>query len=310
MNNQNNKNILILKSDKDDFERFYINQMQSDNISTQAIYKFRSGIGWLIQILWIELLHLPLQHVWYASWKKELTLYDIVIIFDRNLSWSIIPYIKKKNKKKVIAWYWNPVKKFIPNKYLKYCEAWSFDEYDCKKYGMKKNIQFHVGSVVQQGKEIVYNALFIGKDKGRYKTVMKIKQFLEDSNLTVFINIVKDKSSVINDDGVIRDYKEPISYYQVSEKIQECECIIDVPQSGQSGMTLRVLEALQYNRKLITTDKTIKKYDWYDPKRVLIFDSETSKEEIIDFFKGTFQTNDEYGRLYSFENWIDNFIRY
>lgn len=76
--------ILILKSDKDNFERFYIKNMQTENIKTVPIYRVNDGIMWKILWLWQEILELPLYWIWYGKWKESLRQYDTLILFDSN----------------------------------------------------------------------------------------------------------------------------------------------------------------------------------------------------------------------------------
>lgn len=48
------------------------------------------------------------------------------------------------------------------------------------------------------------------------------------------------------------------------------KAVIDSPQSGQRGLTMRTLEVLGSNRKLITTNGDIVNYDFYDPANIFV----------------------------------------
>ena len=76
--------VLILKSDRSEFEEFYIKHMQAENIDTCPIYKVKSGLGWYAAVMWIEKLKLPGGQLFYGAWKKQIRNYDTVIVFDRN----------------------------------------------------------------------------------------------------------------------------------------------------------------------------------------------------------------------------------
>lgn len=297
------RNILIIKSVKDDFERFFLEHMQTTNISTQPIYKFSSGFGWVIQIIWIEILHLPFQQIWYGAWKKEISNYDTVIVFDRNLGWSIIPYLKKKNGNRIIAWYWNIVKKPFPKKYLKYCEVWSFDEEDCKKYGYRKNVQFYFKNIMLNAHDIEYDAIFVGKDKNRYDILKKMNSEMQKQGLNTCILIIKDNTSYDNTNEL---YAKEMSYVQILDLIARSKCIIDVQQDGQTGITIRVLEALFFKKKLITTDKLIHKKNCLDKKNIYIWGDEC--KNVMQFINEPYcddSLNTE--EKMSFESWIENF---
>jgi hypothetical protein len=49
-----------------------------------------------------------------------------------------------------------------------------------------------------------------------------------------------------------------------------CNVILDVAKQGQTGLTFRPFEALGLNKKLITTNASIKDYDFYDPENIMI----------------------------------------
>lgn len=309
MSNRVEKRTLILKSDRTNFERFYIDNMQRENVVTLPIYSFRGGLLWYVTVMWIEKLNLPFKEIFYNKlWKYDLKDYDMVVIFDRNLSWDIIGYIKKKNPKiRCIAWYWNTIldsqKMDVPSKYKNMCEKWSFDQLDCDNYECKKNIQFYFEGLDKVGfKEKEYDAFFVGTDKGRYKIICDVISALEKYGYTTFKGVIKDKTS-----DVTNDYIEPMNYKDVIALIQKSECIIDIPQDNQDGITLRVLEALFFGRKLITTNPNIRNFDFYNSNNILVWNNPT-REEIDTFFNSELVTIDKrIVRRYSFESWIKNF---
>jgi len=303
------KKYLILKSNKDDFEKFYLEHMQAENVTTMPIYKYNRGILWDIIVIWIEKLCLPFQSVWYSCWKNTVQSYDVIIIFDRNLNWNLIPYIRKRNPMiRIIVWYWNIVheKNLLPDKYRKYCEVWSFDKQDCIQYGMRQNSQFYFDNLGIEIKKKKFDAVFVGRDKGRACKVLKIKEVLEQCGYSVFLNIVKDRTSVEADNKL--EYNKMIDYKQVLEKISESNCIIDIPQKGQSGLTARVLEALYLRKKLITTDETILEYNFYKAQNILFWNGRCSDEEIKKFLDTPYESLDrEFLKQYTFSEWLERF---
>lgn len=322
MENNSMKKILILKSDRGDFEKYYIEHMQAENIKTVSIHRYNDGIMWKLTWLWREIFKLPCSHIWFGNWKRELSDYDEIIVFDNNLNWNILKYINKKNPKaRIIAWYWNFIKKkkqLVPKKYRRICEIWSFDKGDCIKYGIKQNTQFYVGEMREQEDLSTYSAIFVGKDKGRYEKIMEIKNFLVKNGFSVYVNVVRDKSSLISrikeKVSVIfcqsyckKDYGKPLSYYQLIKKIEKSKCIIDIPQKGQTGMTARVLEALFFHKKLITSDKTLLNFEWFREENILIWDGRPSEDKVNSFFEVPYIKIGEIEKKYSFEQWIRNF---
>lgn len=50
-----------------------------------------------------------------------------------------------------------------------------------------------------------------------------------------------------------------------------CNCILEVLQQDQAGSSLRYFEAVCYNKKLLTTNKDIVNYPFYDSRYMKVF---------------------------------------
>ena len=81
-------------------------------------------------------------------------------------------------------------------------------------------------------------------------------------------------------------------------------------KNGQEGLTLRVLEALFYSKKLITNNKNIKKYDFYNPNNIFIWGVDDEKN-LLNFINSDYITIEEnILNRYSYDSWINRFINY
>ncbi|MGX8940169.1 hypothetical protein ACWWJF_05820 [Symbiopectobacterium sp. Eva_TO] len=60
------------------------------------------------------------------------------------------------------------------------------------------------------------------------------------------------------------DYKENI------QKVIESDVVIEINHPGQDGLTLRTIEALAFNKKIITNNIKIMQYDFYTDDRFFI----------------------------------------
>ena len=65
------------------------------------------------------------------------------------------------------------------------------------------------------------------------------------------------------------------------ESVKKCSIVIDVGQSGQVGLTLRVMEAVFLNKKLITTNISVKSFDFYRSSNIYVYGHE--KRSIEEF---------------------------
>lgn len=88
---------------------------------------------------------------------------------------------------------------------------------------------------------------------------------------------------------------------------EQSKCILDAPQAGQRGLTIRTVECLGAKRKLITTNTDIKNYDFYRESNILIFEGRIDGD-------GAFFTQEyedipgEVYRKYSLRHWLETVL--
>lgn len=312
--------ILIIKSDKDDYEKFFIKNMDGPYATCKPIYRKSNSVFYLLSLLWIQILKIPGESIWYGNWKREIKKYDTIIVFDRVLSWKILKYIRKNNRNaRIIVWFWNPIKSYnqMPNE--PGVELWSFDPSNCKKYNLHYNSQFYVipenkvladrtitNKLDSQSKKIAY---FLGLDKNRSKILINIKNELQKHNVYSYFHILRDCTSKNNCEFYTN---EKISYIDNVAYINNVDVLVDIPQDGQSGMTLRQLEGLFYGKKVITTDSTMKNTDIFTSGNVYIYDQSKEKQHhLADFVFSPVENNEITEELkikYSFKSWLGRFF--
>lgn len=66
----------------------------------------------------------------------------------------------------------------------------------------------------------------------------------------------------------------PLSGTDMDKIIMNSKCILDSAQSGQVGLTIRVLESLGAKKKLITTNPDIVNYDFYREENIYVYSGE------------------------------------
>ena len=89
--------------------------------------------------------------------------------------------------------------------------------------------------------------------------------------------------------------------------LQSSRCIIDIAQEGQVGFTRRPIEALFFNKKLITNNVEIMKFDFYRNNNIFILGKD-KLEDIDSFMETDIEIiPDEIKRKYDINTWIENF---
>lgn len=222
---------------------------------------------------------LPFKSIWYDNWKYNIEKYDTVITADTGNTFAVIKDLKKNYPKlRIINWYRNPVSKSAPiiANANNYCEVWSFDKKDCEKYGLRFNPQFCVRCFVRSNKgEKKTDALFIGGNKGRLEQLLNLEKILQ-------------RKGQITDFKIVGYNSERLTYREIVERIINTRIIVDFQSAGQDGLTLRPIEALLYEKKLITNNKNIRNYKFYNSNNIFIL-NEDLEEKLDEFLKTSYQ---------------------
>lgn len=282
------KKYIILKYD---ITSVFFPKLRNDNI--YSFYK--PNINQLILKIFSKL---NLNFLFFGKWKKILKDIDVVILFDTGYKSNISKYIQRKNKNcKIIFYNWNLINedtKFILHD-INISEIWTFDKNDASKYNLKWNPQFFTHEVKLELKDLKYDILFLGRDKGREVLIENYNKIFQQKKLKTKLCIIKNE-------------KNYIPYNEYLQLLSESKCILDILSPNQSGFTLRVMEALFLKKKLITNNKEIKNYDFYNKNNIFILE-EDNTENIIDFIKSDYKTiSKEIIDLYDFENWLKRFF--
>lgn len=103
---------------------------------------------------------------------------------------------------------------------------------------------------------------------------------------------------------------EKVSPNKIAEILSRSFCVLDAPQGGQTGLTMRTLETLGSKKKLITTNETIKDYDFYNPTNIYIYTLGEDFDFSNDFFTKPYEElPEEIYEKYSLKSWISTLLK-
>ena len=255
--------------------------------------------------------------------------YNIVfLISGQSLSFSeeMIKQIKEcQLQAKFVLYQWDSQKNFpfikIVHKYFDKC--YSFDRYDTDKNPYLKFLPlFYSREYEEMGKikqtNYKYDFCFIGTAHPlKYKFIKMMAEQLKSIYSNQFIYffypspIVFIYRKIRNPELKKAHYKEfhfaPLKGHEMHDIFVNSRCILDSPQSGQLGLTIRVLEALGAKKKLITTNKDIVNYDFYHPENIYVYDGKVDLENIF-FTSEYFEIDYEIYKKYSLESWLKEIL--
>ena len=224
----------------------------------------------------------------------------------------------QNNDKNVFLW--NPVATICRNRFSKWeykhwlgksgLKVFTFDHADADRYEFNTINQVYRKPEYHTAEPCVieHNVYYVGVDKQRTALLEKLKKEFDSQGITYNLNIIKDKHTALSPELASCYIDKPIPYKESVDMINRSNCILEILQKGQDGMTLRTLEALFMNKKLMTTNRKIKEYDFYDPANVYIIggDEQRTVKEFI--YTPQVYIQDDITNASDITHWIKKFL--
>ena len=170
----------------------------------------------------------------------------------------------------------------------------SFDPYEATQYGMTYTGQYFCYPD-NRTDEIISDCFFCGLPKDRETILTDLRTFMESEGYKCDFIIPKSPA-------------DKITYPEYLRHLDQTRCVIDICQQGQAGLTRRPLEALFYNKKLITNNQEITQYDFYNPQNIFIFGKD-SIDRLTQFMSTPIQeTSRTIKDRYDINQWIRQYF--
>ncbi len=206
----------------------------------------------------------------------------------------------------------------VTEKFKYFDSLHSFDLNDCEKYPVLKFRPLFFGDQFRKEEhkgDYKYDISFCGTvDSDRYAVIRQIQKIAEEKNLKCFWFLyLQSKFIYIFYKATKKEFRgveestfsfDKMPSTEIAKVVDESRIILDVQHPKQTGLTMRTIEMIGMNKKLITTNESIKKYDFYNPVNVAVVDRKnvTIPEGFIDSVYIPLQ-NEIYEK-YSLRSWI------
>ncbi|WP_315154269.1 hypothetical protein [Capnocytophaga leadbetteri] len=247
--------------------------------------------------------------------------YDFIFVIKGDV---IIPesleIIREKNKKaKAILYLWDSIKRMSNYKKIEsyFDTIYSFDRVDTLN---NKNLKFKPLFYRSEYKKdesndsFLFDLFFIGwAHSDRAALLQKIASNLEEQKLKVkfFIFVGRMSYYISKSIRAVRSMtiQKPISPKEVVKYSRQSRAILDLAHPLQTGLTMRTIEVLfGINRKLITTNKDIANYSFYNENNILIINRENLEIPKSFFEKEFISYPKEFIESFFIENWVKDFF--
>ncbi len=216
--------------------------------------------------------------------------YDYILIIKCDMTpKSILKKLKEKYPNaKLCLYLWDSIDNIpgVTKKFKYFDTLHSFDMEDCKKYKeLKFRPLFYSDEFCKTEKKdkLKYDVSFIGTiHSDRITIINQVRDifhreklnsyffcYLQSKFVYYFYKATKKEFLHTN----INDFKfEKMSSEEVAEIIDKSKIVLDIQHPKQTGLTIRTIEMIGMNKKLITTNKSILKYDFYNPNNIKVID--------------------------------------
>lgn len=206
-----------------------------------------------------------------------------------------------------IAYFYDSSNRFSIDKLLNgiFDTIYTFDIDDSKKYNLKPITNY----IYLEKKELHLNKNYkndlfnISSVDERLVLLNKIANKCEQLKINFKFIIVGNKKPKETNKHIVFSKKNKF-IDEVIIELDNSKIFLDLIRKNQSGLSFRIFEALAYQKKIITSNKSVMEYDFYNPNNILVIDDE-NLEISISFFQTSYEPlSDEVYQKYTIENWV------
>lgn len=168
----------------------------------------------------------------------------------------------------------------------------SFDPLDCERYGFEFLPLFYAFEppAFPPGTPYEYDACFVGSvhQVSKFLRVKSIVDRLEAAGACVLKHYyVPSRSVAALRRAQVADYREvelttrTLSRAETLSAYAKSRVLVDSPQAGQRGLTIRTIESVGVNRRLVTANVEVRNYDFFASGNVVVDDGVSDLSFVI-----------------------------
>lgn len=248
--------------------------------------------------------------------KVEDDRYDyIFVLVGRGLNKECFENFLERQKTAIkILYLWDDVKRVNEFMWLSALmdRVYSFDDIDCETYGLNFLPLFYCREYLYSNEDKQYDFSFTGfLHTDRERILEEFLNIFPKERYSWYANLKTTRKHIIWKKIKSPSYRKPwyIQYNTIgmdenASVLKKTKVVLDTPHDGQNGLSMRTMEALASNTKIVTTNKNIEKYDFYNDNNIFIIDR---KNILVDekFIKTPYLTNNkQVVAKYSLDNWV------
>ncbi|WP_324682028.1 hypothetical protein [Bibersteinia trehalosi] len=244
--------------------------------------------------------------------KNEQLDYALFFLAD-NYSLDFIKYVRERtNKGGMVNYQWDGLDRF-PRIYQRlpfFDRVYVFDVQDLGKAdNLLPTTSFYFDFDLSP-QPIVYDFYFLGGHRDdRMPFIVKFTEYAQQKNWHLNFNIVinprdKHKKALYPSNVNFLFDHEAKEFRENLNAARQSRILLDFVISEHKGLSLRTFESIGYDKKLITTNAEVKKYDFYHPNNMFVLDNNFDELEAF-LTKPYIELDPSIKKKYSFSNWVN-----
>jgi len=328
MRNLLKKKILLFAPSFFDYEKEIVLKLEQMGASVDY-YEERPAIDFFTRLcikLSKDLLKRKIKSYYHNILQKICTTeYDIVLIVNIDaMTVSVLEKLKYQQKNaRFILYMWDSLKrkKNILDTLPLFDKILSFDKIDAEQHNIEFRPLFFLDQYSQLSRSTItdIDLCFIGSvHSDRFDFLKKVQIQSEKlgfrcyffmffySPILFWIKKIWDKNFRT---VKINDFQfRPLSKNEILNTICNSKVILDIQHPHQTGLTMRSIEMLGAQKKIITTNQHIKEYDFYNENNISVIDRVSPTVDACFFSSPYHQIDENIYKKYSIESWINDIL--
>lgn len=216
--------------------------------------------------------------------KKINKNYDYILVIKGSVlpSKCIMDFLRSNPQSKTVLYIWDDInldQGELDVMHL-FDRVLSYNPQDCKKYNLVFRPMFYDQSLCLNVSEKPIDLFYIASY--RHNRMTFIKKVMDDVGKRQVKSLIVLRCSIFYYLSRISNIKylkylkiKPIPYYDMMKYLSKSKCSIELCRPNQESLSTRSFEALFTKTKVVTTNQSIKGYDFYNENNILVVDEKS-----------------------------------
>lgn len=286
--------LVVFGDEWDVYQTAHRDWIDNPRVTYIASFRPQGLLGWIQRIQFNPRLNsvvsVPLKHKWCSCYLRGVNAKNACfLITERWLRMEcgirLLPYLRQHYPDSRIVCFTQDLIDTIIDHYsnrpidVEYIKQYadlfiSYDPVDAAKHHVKYHPTVYSPIQVSDVSE-VYDLYFLGRDKGRLKTLVRICTEARRRGLCcLFLLLEVPEQQQIACEGIVY-VDHPVAYQENLRYVAESRCVVELLQQEASSPTFRTWETIMLNKVLLTNNASIRKTAFYDARYISVFHDET-----------------------------------